>query len=86
MILLLLLDLRHKNNYFVDEFEAQHIRNKIYHEDFEEFSINKKVDQDKLDFQKGSNISRENLLDVVDSGNPLDNMTTAKKFRVNKKS
>lgn len=80
MILLLLLDLKHSHNYFIDELETQNIRNKMYHEDYEEFSINKKS---QMDFEKGSNQSRENLVEGADSSNVLDNMTTAKKFRAN---
>lgn len=33
MIFLMLLDLKHKYNYFIDELETQNIKNKMYHED-----------------------------------------------------
>lgn len=42
MIVLLLLDLKHAPNYFIDEHETQNIRNKMYYEDYESFSINNK--------------------------------------------
>ena len=35
MVLLMLLDLRHSHNYFIDELETQNIKNKIYDEDDE---------------------------------------------------
>lgn len=42
MVILMLLDLKHGHDYFIDELETQNIRNKIYQEDYEEFSINNK--------------------------------------------
>lgn len=85
MVFLLLLDLRHPPNYFIDEHETKNIKNKMYHEDYQEFDLNKKGEKykDIDEYEKGSNISREVLLEVGadTSGNVMDNMATAKKFR-----
>lgn len=81
MMLLMLLDLRHPYNYFIDELETQNIKNKIYREESEQ--LERKEDDRAMmeDLEKGSNISRENLLEAGNALNSLDNMQTAKKFR-----
>ena len=37
MIILLLLDLKHPHNYFIDELETQNMKKKMYQEDDEKF-------------------------------------------------
>ena len=39
MIILILLDLKHSHNYFIDELETQNIKNKMYQEDDEKFDF-----------------------------------------------
>ena len=76
MIVLLLMDLKHPHNYFIDELETQNIKNKMYQEEDEKFSFG---NSEKDGGVNAGNLSRQNLIQA-ENENDLDYVQTAKKF------